>query len=87
MVRTIFPAVEDLIISADNRFIYASNGENNIEILDIQTGKKQENPLSNPGAVNKLRMSANRQLNCWPVETEFSLLVVLGSRYRRMETN
>ncbi len=55
------PAVEDLLISPDNRFIYASNGSNNIDIWDIQTAKKDKTPLSNPTSINSLIMSPDQQ--------------------------
>lgn len=57
-----YPVAEDLAISADNRFIYASNGSKDIYIWDIQSGKKDKTPLSNPTPVNNLSLSTDQQL-------------------------
>lgn len=57
-----YPAVEDLAISADNRFIYASNRSKDIHIWDIQAGKKDKTILSNPTPVNNLSLSSDQQL-------------------------
>ncbi len=57
-----YPSIEDLAISADNRFIYVSNGDRDIYIWDIQTGKKDTSLLSNPTPINNLSISNDRQL-------------------------
>jgi serine/threonine protein kinase len=57
-----YPAAEDLVISADIRFIYASNGSKDIYVWDIQTGKKDKVPLSNPTRVDNLSLSTDQQL-------------------------
>ena len=57
-----YPTVEDLAISADNRFIYASDGSSDITIWDIQTGKRAASFLSNPTPVNILGLSTDQQL-------------------------
>jgi serine/threonine protein kinase/WD40 repeat protein len=56
-----YPAVEALAISADNRFIYASNGTANIDIWDIQNNRKSPERLVNPTPVNNFSLSADRQ--------------------------
>jgi len=53
------PTVEDLVISQDRRFIYASNGSNNINVWDIQTATKNKSPLSNQSPINNLSTSPN----------------------------
>lgn len=58
------PRVEDLIVSPDNRFIYASNGGNDIDVWDIGSGKKNQTPdtpLKNTTPINNLRMSPDQQ--------------------------
>lgn len=60
MVVGQYPSVEDLVISADNRFMYVSNGTNNIMVWDIAT-KKKISELSNPTPINKLKLSQDRQ--------------------------
>ncbi|HLO29571.1 MAG TPA: protein kinase, partial [Anaerolineales bacterium] len=55
------PAAEALAISADNRFIYASNGSREINIWDIQFGKREKVPLSNPTPVDNLSLSGDQQ--------------------------
>jgi serine/threonine protein kinase len=57
-----YPAVEDLAISADNRFIYASNGSRDISVWDIQASKKDSTVLTNPTSVNNLSVSSDQQL-------------------------
>ncbi|MBI5824422.1 MAG: protein kinase [Chloroflexi bacterium] len=57
-----YPLIEDLAISADNRFIYVSNGDRDIYIWDIQTGKKDASRLSNPTPINNLSISNDRQM-------------------------
>jgi len=57
-----YPSVEDLAISADNRFIYASNGSKNINIWNIQDGKKGQTALSNSTPVSNMTLSSDRQL-------------------------
>jgi len=58
-----YPSVEDLAISADNRFIYASNGSEVIQTWDIHTEKPDEAlNLVNPGAVANIQMSPDRSL-------------------------
>lgn len=56
-----YPAVEALAISADNRFIYASNGTANIDVWDIQNDRKSPERLVNPTPVNNFSLSADRQ--------------------------
>jgi len=53
-----YPAVEDLAISPDGRFIYASNGSADITVWDIQ-GKKIEATISSLTPINKLSLSYN----------------------------
>ena len=53
-----YPAVEDLAISPDGRFIYASNGSADITVWDIQGGKI-ETTLSSLTPINKLSLSNN----------------------------
>lgn len=57
-----YPTVHDLVISADKRYIYASNGSRDIIIWDIQTGKKDLTILSNPAPVHSLVLSADQQI-------------------------
>lgn len=57
-----YPTVEDLVISADNRFIYVCNGDKDIYIWDIQTGKRDKSLLSNPTPIKNLSLSRDRQL-------------------------
>jgi serine/threonine protein kinase len=57
-----YPAAEDLAISADIRFIYASNGSKDIYVWDIQTHKKSKVPLHNTTEVDNLSLSNNQQL-------------------------
>ena len=58
-----YPSVEDLAISFDNRFIYASNGTATIQAWDIHTENKEDAlNLVNPGAVTDIQMSPDRQL-------------------------
>lgn len=54
-----YPRVEDLVISADNRFIYASNGSREVTEWDIQLQTKDV--LENPGPVDRLSLSADQQ--------------------------
>jgi WD40 repeat protein len=57
-----YPSVEDLIISPDKRFIYASNGSNaEIDIWNIQTAKKEKAPLINPTPISTMSMSPDQQ--------------------------
>lgn len=54
------PAVEDLVVSGDGRFIYVSNGERTISVWDIQT-QQTTLELINPTPINKLSISRERQ--------------------------
>ncbi|MFZ5883265.1 MAG: protein kinase domain-containing protein [Chloroflexota bacterium] len=54
-----YPAVEDLAISGDGRFLYASNGGRTISLWDIQLQKKTAE-LTNPGSVSRLSLSPDR---------------------------
>jgi WD40 repeat protein/predicted Ser/Thr protein kinase len=54
-----YPTITDLVLSRDNRFIYASNGSKDITVWDIQYQTKTT--LSNPTAVNKLSLSPDQQ--------------------------
>lgn len=54
-----YPAVEDLAISGDGRFIYTSNGGRNISLWDIQLQKKTAE-LTNPGSISRLSLSPDR---------------------------
>jgi len=57
------PSLEDLIVSSDSRFIYTSNGSNNIDVWDIGSNKKNplsETPLKNTTPINNLSMSPNQ---------------------------
>lgn len=54
------PAVEDLVVSGDGRFIYVSNGGRTISVWDIQAQKKTLE-LNNPTPISKLGMSRDRQ--------------------------
>lgn len=51
-----YPAVEDLAISPDGRFIFSSNGSADVIVWDIQ-GRKISNTLSSPTPINKLSLS------------------------------
>jgi WD40 repeat protein len=55
-----YPTVEDLAISDDGRFIYASNGKNTVSVWDIQK-KTKESELVHTAAVSNLSLSSNRQ--------------------------
>ena len=57
-----YPSAQGLAISADIRFIYASNGSKDIYVWDIQTQKKNKTPLSNPTRVDNLSLSNDQQL-------------------------
>ncbi len=52
---------EDLAISGDNRFIYASNGSNDIGVWDIQFGTKDKIGLPNRSPINNLSISHDQQ--------------------------
>jgi serine/threonine protein kinase len=56
-----YPTVSDLAISGDNRFIYVSNGENDLQVWDIAS-KKQIRTMHNPAPVSRIKLSADRQL-------------------------
>ena len=56
-----YPTVDDIVISTDNRFIYATNGSRDIIVWDIQFSKKVDEPLSNPGTVNEMDLSNDQQ--------------------------
>lgn len=56
-----YPAVEALAISADNRFIYASNGTATINVWDIQNNKRLPEQLVNPTPVRNFSLSPDRQ--------------------------
>ncbi|GAB4449219.1 MAG: hypothetical protein OHK0041_10270 [Anaerolineales bacterium] len=54
-----YPAVEDLAVSGDGRFLYTSNGEPTISLWDIQLQKKTAE-LTNPGSISRLSLSPDR---------------------------
>jgi serine/threonine protein kinase len=54
-----YPTVEDLVLSGDNRFIYATNGTRNIIVWDIQYQTKTE--LINPTPIDGLKLSSDQQ--------------------------
>lgn len=54
-----YPTVEDLAVSGDGRFLYASNGGRAISLWDIQLQKKTAE-LPNPGSISRLRLSPDR---------------------------
>lgn len=60
MVIAQYPAVKDVVISADNRFIYASNGTNDVFVWDIAL-KKNIHTLSYQSPINKLKLSKDLQ--------------------------
>lgn len=55
-----YPAIEDLVISGDGRFLYTSNGGRTIALWDIQLQKKTAE-LTNPGAISRLKLSRSRK--------------------------
>ena len=55
-----YPTVEDLAISQDGRFIYASNGSREIFAWDIQAGEIS-NTLSSLTPISKLNLSNDQQ--------------------------
>lgn len=57
----LYPSVESVVSSADERFLYVSNGTENIYIWDINTKKQTEDKLEHLTPVNKLVISADRQ--------------------------
>lgn len=54
-----YPSVKDLAVSANNQYIYASNGSRDILVWDIQYQEKTL--LSNPTPINRLRLSSGDQ--------------------------
>lgn len=55
-----YPMVEDLAVSGDGRFIYASNGGRSISVWDIQAGTRVSE-LSHSSSVSRISMSRNRE--------------------------
>lgn len=55
-----YPAVEDLAISPDGRYIFAGNGTRDVFAWDISTGEKSE-ALPSPTPIRKLRISNNQE--------------------------
>jgi serine/threonine protein kinase len=53
---------EDIALSGDNRFIYASNGSNDIGIWDVQFGTKDKTGLPNGSPINNLSISHDQRL-------------------------
>lgn len=55
-----YPAVEDLAISPDGRYIYAGNGSRDVFAWDISAGKQSET-LINPTPIKRLRLSNDQK--------------------------
>ena len=60
MIVPQYPSVKDAVISADNRFMYVSNGTNEVFVWDIAS-KKNIHALPYQSPINKLKLSQDLQ--------------------------